>query len=262
MCPDEEHVRETEVALTKMTLDRDTKLEVSHSDADEESLDEKDGPTEKENKGSDSDTSFHKHDTGDESSLPESQQDVEEKLVVTISEDPDGSCGTNSVIHIDTICDSNTSEEITNEHPVETDVGQIAEKANEANDNSQDIDIAHETLENIDNSAPKLRPECDQIDADQNEIKILALPTDNVTVITETTVSNDNEEGLDNQTSQVSSKDCQNDQNLEKNETLNNDDDQLYSKNLSEEPCNLDISNVNTNEDPIEITYPSDMNPF
>ena len=36
MCPDEEHIRETEVALTKMTLERNQKLTGSHSDADEE----------------------------------------------------------------------------------------------------------------------------------------------------------------------------------------------------------------------------------
>ena len=36
MCPDEEQIRETEVALTKMTLERNQKLVGSNSDADEE----------------------------------------------------------------------------------------------------------------------------------------------------------------------------------------------------------------------------------
>ena len=121
-CPDEEKIHETEVALTKMTLERNQKLLGSNSDADEEgSSSENDDEKETSSRKSDKELARTKSDTDDKNSLPESQQDTDDKLVVTISTDNlDGSSSTNATIHIETVSnDENTIEENVNKESEE-----------------------------------------------------------------------------------------------------------------------------------------------
>ena len=222
MCPDEEHIRETEVALTKMTLERNQKLIGSHSDADEEgSSSENDDERETCSRKSDLEITELKADVEDKNSLPESQQEADDKLVVTIStDDPDGSINNNATIHIETISqDANTIEEkITSESKED-----IADMTSEKSEQEGEPENLQEQTKDTDkdyNNAPMLRPECDQIDtklekettetnpfeenseeeniANEPEHEINTLKTDNI------------DEKQDNPVSDTEIADCQN----------------------------------------------------
>ena len=285
MCPDEEQIRETEVALTKMTLERNQKLVGSNSDADEEgSSSENDEAKDTGSRKSDTEPSEAKNDLEDKNSLPESQQDTEDKLVVTIStDDPDGSTSTNATIHIETISkDAKTIEDDIKQGPKENEEDMISEKDAQNASSSENLQEENKSIDHDDNNAPMLQPECDQMETklDKQSQEANPFEDDDKEDSEQTTLNKDeNKAQLDNPESDTAISNCQN----EIKEDADGDNMPVIDVKVDEEDSAIVVDNTVTSikeevspsvEDNTdlkkeeipnhqdEIIYPTDMNPF
>ena len=275
MCPDEENVRETEIALSKITLERNKKLDISNSDADEEeSSDENNDRDTISNSGQRDENPLEKvQEAEDESSLPESQQNVEEKLVVTIvSDNPDGSINSNAIINIDTVStDSMVHRQVLTESlPPDESINKL--EIQDSDKYISTIEVNPTVKENIDTEdicTPMLRPECDQIESkeetgeDNTDLKHDTADDDS----NRENKSYDDESNCDNQTSELPSISNQNECKilLEKENILIDEIEQKTESNKID--ADAQVLSTPSNQcqeenEAAEISYPSDMNPF
>ena len=275
MCPDEENVRETEIALSKITLERNKKLDISNSDADEEeSSDENNDRDTISNSGQRDENPLEKvQEAEDESSLPESQQNVEEKLVVTIvSDNPDGSINNNAIINIDTVSTDSMvhGQVLTESLPPDESINKL--EIQDSDKYISTIEVNPTVKENIDTEdicTPMLRPECDQIESkeetgeDNTDLKHDTADDDS----NRENKSYDDESNCDNQTSELPSISNQNECKipLEKENILIDEIEQKTESNKIDADAQVlsTPSNQCQEENEVaEISYPSDMNPF
>ena len=275
MCPDEENVRETEIALSKITLERNKKLDISNSDADEEeSSDENNDRDTISNSGQRDENPLEKvQEAEDESSLPESQQNVEEKLVVTIvSDNPDGSINSNAIINIDTVSTDSMvhGQVLTESLPPDESINKL--EIQDSDKYISTIEVNPTVKENIDTEdicTPMLRPECDQIESkgetceDNTDLKLDTADDDS----NRENKSYDDESNCDNQTSELPSISIQSEckMPLEKENILIDEIEQKTESNKIDADAQVlsTPSNQCQEENEVaEISYPSDMNPF
>ena len=288
MCPDEEQIRETEVALTKMTLERNQKLVGSNSDRDEEgSSSENDDEKEATSRKSGLEPSGQKLDIEDKNSLPESQQNTDEKLVVTVStDDPDGSASTNATIHIETI----SQQESIIEDSIETESLENKEDKVSIPDESMEInpenlEKQNENTNKNDNDAPTLRPECDQLEAKEQEQNKESNPFEEDADVEDnnednTLITDELKEQQDNPVSDTEISGCQKevilqDKNEANSRVIDNDQNEeeasvivdkqsvaASDEKMSSSEASIDQKNKENSQRKDEINYPSDMNPF
>ena len=275
MCPDEENVRETEIALSKITLERNKKLDISNSDADEEeSSDENNDKDTISNSGQrDEDPLKKVQEADDESSLPESQQNVEEKLVVTIvSDNPDGSMNSNAIINIDTVSTDSTVhvQVLTESLPSDENINKL--EIQDCDKIISTIDVTptvKEINDTEDICTPMLRPECDQMELKEETGE------DNTDLKHDTADDDSNRENkpynddsnCDNQTSELSSISNQNECKipLEKDNILIDEIEQKTESNKVDADAlvlSTPSNQCQEESESAEISYPSDMNPF
>ena len=272
MCPDEENVRETEIALSKMTLERNKKLDVSQSDPDEtESSDENEDAKETfDDVKKDLHLPCQNQEAGDENSLPESQQDAEDKLVVTIQLDQDESNSNNATIHIDTISSDLKTDEENTENLLVKDDKDISPEGEKVVINASEIITSIENSDKDDSSAPMLQPECDQVESQEEKPTVETLEIEDYNEIPNITTLIVNEENTDiiaNPESQISSQDCLKEANVEKKleDISGNTTESIKGIELAEEsaaPATHELSHDERDDNQNEISYPSDMNPF
>ena len=271
MCPDEEHLRESEVAMAKMTLERNIKLEAVQSDADEDDSSDEHDEIEKRFEV----TGVEKHpatkqEANSESSLPESQQEAEDKLVLTIiSDEHDGCEEKTPIITMDeALADPKPIIENIDESPSINEVDKNCEDHEVLKEGNTESKSATNIISSMDdNSAPMLRPECDQteVNVEEQEDNSLEHKKEDICSTESTTEQAIYVENYDNQ-SKSSNQELQECNDIEeKVDTLlniNNNAPGVEIVMQSTQPEIVHGSPEEKGDNANKLSYPDERNPF